>query len=131
RTSVFERGLRFDENLGPNALDPDYPMGGESEFCWRVASLGAKSWFARQPRVYHIVRPTQLERPAWAARAYRTGRGRAHQMFQRGEILAVPTPSVADRLALFSPLAKHRLSAVCAHQLARGFRDECARRVRG
>ena len=131
RTSVFDRGLRFDENLGPNALDPNYPMGGETEFCRRAASLGARSWFAREPRVYHVVRPDQLESSAWTERAYRTGRGRAHQMFQRGEILHVPTPSIADRLAVLSPMPGHRLSGLCARHLARGFRDECTKRLGG
>jgi GT2 family glycosyltransferase len=130
RASVFDRGFRFDENLGPNGLDPSYPMGSETEFCRRVGSLGAKSWFASKPRVYHIVRPIQLKSSAWAERAYRTGRGRAHQMFQRGEILGVPTPSLIDRLAMLSPMAGHRLRGLCAHHLARGFRDECTRRLR-
>jgi glucosyl-dolichyl phosphate glucuronosyltransferase len=128
RTSVLQQGFRFDEELGPNALDPDYPMGGETDFCRRVASGRVKSWFASEPRVQHIVRPAQLAAAAWAKRAYRTGRGRAHQMWKRGDILAPPTPSWFDRLAMFSPLARHRLASLCVRRLAQGFRDECARR---
>jgi glucosyl-dolichyl phosphate glucuronosyltransferase len=129
RRSVFDRGFRFDENIGPNALDPDYPMGSESEFCLRVASAGVKCWFAKEARVYHIVRAAQLMDSAWAKRAYRCGRGRAYQMWQRGEIFAVPAPSLTDRLAAFSPMAKHRMISMCALHLARGFRDECAKRL--
>jgi len=129
RASVFDRGLRFDEHIGPNALDPDYAMGSETEFCRRVASLGARSWFAREPRVDHIVRSSQFTSAAWAERAYRTGRGRAYQMLTRGDIPDFPTPSAADRLARFSPFARHRLKSLYTRRLAEGFRDECARQL--
>ncbi len=129
RASVFDRGFRFDEHIGPNALDPAYPMGNETEFCRRVASLGAKSWFAREPRVDHIVHPGQFTNAAWAERAYRTGRGRAYQMLKRGDIPDFPAISAADRLARFSPMARHRLKSLYARSLAQGFRDECARQL--
>jgi glycosyltransferase involved in cell wall biosynthesis len=131
RASVLQQGFRFDEELGPNALDPDYPMGGETEFCRRVASARVKSWFASEPLVHHIVRPAQLTPAVWAKRAYRTGRGRAFQMWKRGDILAPPTPSLSDWLAMLSPLRRHRLTSVCARRLAQGFRDECVRRAAG
>ena len=131
RASIFDRGSRFDERIGPNALDPAYPMGSETEFCRRVASLGARSWFASEPRVNHIVRSNQLTSAAWAERAYRTGRGRAYQMLKRGDIPDFPAPSAADRLARFSPLAHHRLKSLCTRRLAQGFRDECARQLGG
>lgn len=129
RASVFDRGLRFDERIGPNALDPDYPMGSETEFCRRVASLGARSWFAHEPRVDHIVRSGQLTSAAWGERAYRTGRGRAYQMLMRGDIPDFPALTATDRLAWFSPMARHRLKSLCARRLAQGFRDECARQL--
>ena len=128
RISVFDRGFRFDENMGPNALDPAYPMGDETEFCRRVASLGARSWFASEPRVDHIARSGQLRTSAWVERAYRTGRGRAYQMFQRGEIPDLSGPLLTDRLAMLSPFPRHRLTGLFARSLARGIRDECDRR---
>jgi GT2 family glycosyltransferase len=128
RISVFDRGFRFDENIGPNALDPAYPMGSETEFCRRVASLGGRSWFASEPRVDHIVRSSQLRTSAWAEPAYRTGRGRAYQMFQRGEIPDLPGPLLTDRLAMLSPFPRHRLASLCARSLARGIRDESNKR---
>jgi hypothetical protein len=129
RTSVLQQGIRFDEEIGPNALDPDYPMGSETDFCRRLASARVKSWFASGPLVHHIVRPGQLTAAAWAKRAYRTGRGRAHQMWKRGDVLAPPTPSWIDWLAMFSPVARHRWTSLCARHLAQGFRDECVRRA--
>ena len=41
RTSVFNRGFRFNENIGPNGSDPDYPMGSETEFCRRLEQNGS------------------------------------------------------------------------------------------
>ena len=32
RTSILDQGFRFDEKIGPNAEDPDYPTGGETDF---------------------------------------------------------------------------------------------------
>jgi GT2 family glycosyltransferase len=130
RRTIFDSGFRFDERVGPNALDPDYPMGGETEFCWRVAQSGIKCWFAKAPLVQHIVESSQLELTAWARRAYRTGRGRAHQMWERGEIVMPPVPSLAQRLSMFSPLPAQRFQSTSAYYLWRGFKDECLRRER-
>src|SRR5262249_29242341 len=126
--TIFAGGFRFDERVGPNALDPNYPMGGETEFCWRVARSGVRCWFAKEPLVQHIVRPNQLELNAWARRAYRTGRGRAHQMCERGELVPPPVPSLVQRLSMFSPLAEQRFKGTCAYYLWQGFKDECKRR---
>jgi hypothetical protein len=128
RAAVFERGFRFAENIGPNRGDPHYPMGSEVEFCRRVARSGVSSWFAREPQVQHIVRPDQYTETAWAERAYRCGRGRAHIMWEEGSALVAPKVSWGDRLAMVSPLPQHRFRAICAYHLARGFNDECARR---
>jgi glycosyltransferase involved in cell wall biosynthesis len=130
RTAIFRQGFRFDEDIGPNAQDPWYPMGGETEFCARVARSGVECWFAKEPRVQHIVRADQLTEISWANRAYRCGRGRAHQMWKRGERLMPPRPSWVDRLAIL-PTPKHRFRRLSAKQLARGFHDECIRRGTG
>ena len=127
RVPVFQRGFKFDEDLGPNRLDPAYPMGSETEFCRRVAQAGAGCWFAREPLVRHIVRREQLSASAWANRAYRCGRGRAYQMCKRGKIVPPPAPSPLQRLAMISPMARHRFKSLTVRHLARGFRDECAR----
>ena len=47
RKTIIDKGFRFDENIGPNALDSGYPMGGETELCVRVAQSGAKCCFAQ------------------------------------------------------------------------------------
>jgi len=125
--TIFDRGIRFDERIGPNALDSDYLMGGETELCVRAAQSGVKCWFAKEPLVHHIVEANQLKLKTWARRAYRTGRGRAHQMRERGEIVMPPVPSFAERLSMFSPFAEQRFKSTCAYYLWRGFQDECTR----
>ena len=92
RTWVLDRGLRYDENIGANGADPNYLMGEDTDFCLRVAEFGVQCWFAKRPRVRHIVRPHQFTAEAWAGRAYRQGRGRAYLMRKRGCIVP-PIPS--------------------------------------
>jgi hypothetical protein len=129
RTSVLEQGFRFDEFLGANGLDPNYPMGEETAFCREIARSGIGCWFARAPVVQHIVRPHQLTEAAWARRAYQCGRGRAYHMLKCRPVAAPPLPSLVERLAMVSPVAKHRYKSLCIHHLSRGFRDECAKRA--
>ena len=129
RISVLERGFRFDKSVGANGLDPNYPMGEETGICRQITQSGIGCWFARAPLVQHIVRPNQLTEAAWARRAYQCGRGRAYLMLKRGRIVAPPSPTLIDRLAMKSPVAKHRFKSLCIHHLSRGFRDECAMRT--
>ncbi len=133
RSSVFERGFRFNENIGPNGADSNYPMGSETEFCVRVTHSGAKSWFAREPRVQHIVRGNQLMKSSWGRRAYRHGRGVARRIRESGE---VPPPhavqpfifdrllSLRQRLQRFSPSPLQRFYSVWNSHWRQGFRDE-------
>jgi len=77
RAAVFQTGVRFNENIGPNG-SLAYPMGSETEFALRLAALGYKCWFADDARVRHIIRPKQMQIPAILLRGYRWGRGQAH-----------------------------------------------------
>jgi GT2 family glycosyltransferase len=129
RRSVLDQGFRYDEDIGPNGTDPNCPMGGETEFCRRIALSGVGCWFASKPRVQHIVRPHQLTEAAWAKRAYRCGRGRAYQMLKRGQVVAPPSPSLIERLAMLSPVPAHRFKNLCTYHLLQGFRDECAKKA--
>jgi len=126
RRSVFDSGFRFDEAIGPNRDNPNYRMGSETEFLRRVGRSGATAWFAQQPLVHHIVRERQWSERAWIERAYRNGLGRAHLMLKEGRQMRPPRVTLADRLAALSPFAAHRLPALSALNLARGFADEIA-----
>jgi glycosyltransferase involved in cell wall biosynthesis len=76
RGSVLAAGHRFNDRIGPNSGNADYPMGSETEFCVRIcAASGRLAWFAPGPAVRHIVRPHQMTREFIERRAYRHGRG--------------------------------------------------------
>lgn len=137
RSSVFESGFRFNENIGPNGSDPYYPMGSETEFCRRVSQSGAKAWFSKEPRVRHIVRSNQLSRSYYVKRAYQHGRGFAQQTWEGG--LALPPhlsrrPTVNQlwylyhRLRMYSPFPLQRFHSLFAYNWKRGFCDEWVKR---
>jgi glucosyl-dolichyl phosphate glucuronosyltransferase len=133
RRSIFDAGFRFNENIGPNGSDPNYPMGSETEFCRRVERSGVQAWFARGPRVEHIVRESQLNGSYWAKRFYRHGRGTAQQMWESGQsppsYLWRPFAEeqvwlLYHRLRMLSPFPALRFNSIFAYQWKRGFLDE-------
>jgi len=77
RRRVFESGLTFDERVGPNALDPNYPTGSETDFLRRAALAGWRAAFVVGPTVEHIVRPHQTTMKFFRAQANRDGRSGA------------------------------------------------------
>jgi hypothetical protein len=122
RGRVLDAGHRFDENIGPNADDPDYPMGSETEFCFRLArTAGTRSWFTRGPLVDHVVRPEQWSAEALLGRSFRGGRGRAYIMHAHRRRISRPPVTLLDRLALVSPMQRQRYLALQALHLRRGF----------
>jgi glycosyltransferase involved in cell wall biosynthesis len=137
RSSIFEAGFQFNEDIGPNGSDPHYSMGSETEFCRRVARSGAKAWFAREPRVQHIVRRNQLSKAYFIKRYYQHGRGDAQQRWQSGQPLPhyLSRPPVIEymwrlyhRVRMHSPFPRQRFDSIFAHHWRRGFRDEWSRR---
>ena len=75
RKNIFDSGIVFNEEIGPNGLNKNYPMGSETEFCRSAESHGYKAYFCENPKVRHIVRPHQIEKDFWRKRAYRHGLG--------------------------------------------------------
>jgi len=138
RKSVIDRGFRLDEHIGPNAADPRYPMGGESEFCRRLERAGVASWFARGPAVRHFIRAHQFTDRYLADRSYRLGRGWLCQQWKDGKLLPglAPRPVMEKgaarllrRLRMLSPIALQRRRAIYGHYCELGFRDEHKRRI--
>jgi glycosyltransferase involved in cell wall biosynthesis len=66
RKTIFSEGLIFNEDIGPNGNNKNYPMGSEA---------GHKAYFAAGPAVRHIVRPHQIVTAYWISRAYKHGLG--------------------------------------------------------
>jgi glycosyltransferase involved in cell wall biosynthesis len=132
RRWVFDHGYRFNENIGPDGSDPNYPMGSETEFCRRLGRQGISAWFAREPVVRHIIRPFQISNAYCARRAYRHGRGVARQLGDSGRIGKSHTRPflkegmwlILKMLQMWSPLPSQRRRGVYDFNWARGFKEE-------
>jgi GT2 family glycosyltransferase len=92
RRSVFDQGFPYDQDIGANGTDPNYPMGEETEFCRRVVQSGVGCWFAREPRVQHIVRSHQV----WP----RTRLSDVEARPDRSAAVAFPNQAFGDAVAL-------------------------------
>lgn len=74
RSSIFDLGYRFKEDVGPNAGMSQYVMGGETEFTKRLAFAGYRCCHIPCAHVGHLVRPEQLQRRWLLQRAEKFGR---------------------------------------------------------
>lgn len=143
RRSVLATGLRFQEGIGPNSTDRDYPMGSETDFCLRASRAGHGTWFAARPIVHHIVRPHQVTTQFFRGRAYRLGRGLARLQWDSGVLvpkvrrhaLVAACGAGWRRLNRYLLLAQtlrvdpaRRYAAIWEYDLYRGFHDEYDRR---
>jgi glycosyltransferase involved in cell wall biosynthesis len=139
RRQVFQAGQKFNEQIGPNTVDPNYPMGSETDFCVRMTRHGYKCWFSRVPHVQHIILEHQIETDYWWARAYRSGRGvaRAHlncmlisaprkrpELFQTGRIIARRIRSLIRISSMLCFDQKQRFRAAWRYHYYRGYLDE-------
>ena len=76
RRRVFDRGLRFNPNIGPTGTS--YVMGSETEFLLRASGAGHTAVYVPSAMVYHQIRPVQLTHSWIYGRAFRVGRGLAY-----------------------------------------------------
>lgn len=77
RRALFDRGLRFDESIGPTA--GAYAMGSETQLTRRLGDAGHRAWFCRAARVAHHIRSNQMTQSWVLERAWRFGRGKFRQ----------------------------------------------------
>lgn len=75
RRGVFEKGISFNPEIGPNGKN--YVMGSETEFVTRANEAGCKITYLPSVIVQHQLREEQLTLSWLEGRAYRTGRARA------------------------------------------------------
>ena len=135
RRTIVEADFRFDPDIGPNDRDRFYPMGSESDLCFRLDKHGYQSWFAQGPIANHIVRPEQLNPEHWPVRAYRRGRGRARLRWKMGTLKPSRRRPLRNRmgravtflLKRISPWPIHNFEAICHSDYVRGFKNECLR----
>jgi len=76
RREAFERGVRFDETIGPGT---ETSMGDDTQITRQVARLGQAAVYVSAARVFHRVRPDQLSLLWQLGRGVRYGRVLAHQ----------------------------------------------------
>ena len=74
RSSIFQMGYKFDENIGPK-VGSNYTMGSETELLKRLAREGFKTWHCKNAIVEHRIRSFQMNKKWILARAIRYGRG--------------------------------------------------------
>jgi len=75
RAELFRAGVRFVEDVGPDASRRFYAMGSETELTRRLAADGHAARFVPEAVVRHIVRPEQVTVGWVLDRAYRYGLG--------------------------------------------------------
>ena len=73
RRRVFDRGLRFNPDIGPAGTS--YVMGSETEFLLRASDAGHIAVYVPSALVYHQIRPEQLTHSWICGRAFRVARG--------------------------------------------------------
>ena len=143
RSSLLQAGLRFNEDIGPDATRKQtYAMGSETAFFRDVVSAGYKTGFAPEPTVSHIVRKTQISQDYIDGRAYRMGRGTAAKHCADGTFILkqrAPLISAAGHLkqAISSQFGQfkarlgsteRRFHARWNVNFSRGYQDEIAAR---
>lgn len=74
REVIFDNGLYFDENIGPNGTD-FYPMGSETEFTKRAAEYGYSCFISDKFKVYHLISKSSLCKSWILKRGERLGIG--------------------------------------------------------
>lgn len=106
RNRVFERGITFNPEIGPNGNN--YVMGSETEFVTRAHTAGFEIMYLPTVKVQHQLRPEQLSLDWLQGRAFRTGRARAkvYREFDKFEKL-FGVPKFVWRKAAQSYLAMH------------------------
>ncbi len=125
RASVFQSGIRFDPQFGPNGK-AGYPMGSETELMERLASAGHQAWFAERACVRHIIRAAQLEPDSVIQRAFRHGYGLGwRKQRDRGLWRYALSHWVAARALLAARV--RRLWASPSDQLLHDYRESWAR----
>jgi hypothetical protein len=110
RAAAFEKGYRFNENLGPKG--PHYAMGEETELNLRLAQAGFKAWHCKSAIVHHMIRASQMTQDWVLNKAIPYGRAQYRR--ERRECPNAPTFAFKARCALPPRIFAQRLRVGCA-----------------
>lgn len=105
RSSIFKKGYRFNERIGPNGQD--YAQGGETELTKRLASDGYRCCHIKKAIVYHRISADQFSKQWLYDRATRFGKGQEQirSMGKEKNIVNI----LCDQVVLVICLAKYVL----------------------
>jgi glycosyltransferase involved in cell wall biosynthesis len=94
RSSIFQNGYKFNEEIGPNRKK--YAQGSETELLMRLGRAGFKAWHCRKATVRHMIRSHQMEKDWVLKRAIRFGRGQYRLGWEyagcRSTVFGLPKP---------------------------------------
>ena len=110
KKGVFEKGIRFNESIGPNG--ENYMMGSETELLLRLKTQGYQAAFSIEASVKHIIHPYQFTNEWIKARAFKAGRSMLMHQIKNAKFKRVPELLGYPRWALIMSLKKRLLAAV-------------------
>lgn len=116
---VFDHGIRFNEDIGPNG--GNYMMGSESELLYRLKNAKHCAYYQHELKVEHIIRPEQLT-PNWiAGRAYKAGRSLIMHQIKNKQSITVATLAGYPRWALLQYWQKKLSRLLTKNNSERGY----------
>ena len=89
RHSAFQKGLRFNEGIGP--AGKNYAMGSETDLLNKLENEGCSAYYCSDNPVQHIIREYQISQEWLKGRAFRAGRGSFHALQRESGIKACAT----------------------------------------
>ena len=100
RRTVFDKGYRFNELIGPQG--GNYIMGSETELTKRLERDGYGAVYLPKALVYHIIRKEQTK-PSWIyGRAFRYGRSDVYEDIQEDVPMVKGVPRYLYRLMMIN-----------------------------
>jgi hypothetical protein len=129
RASVFSRGLRYNERIGPQPKKR--LMGSETTFLRALERAGHEMLYVPDGVVGHRIQARELNKKIVARRAARLGRSSPHVFGLPDESLlsASPLKWTAKRLFLIARAYMIRLKAVMTLEECKRFERDCAGRA--
>jgi glycosyltransferase involved in cell wall biosynthesis len=109
RRAILGADYVVHEDVGPNALVTQFPMGEDTAFALRLERGGARTFHSRRPKVRHIIKAGYVEEAWMLSRAVRYGMGlvatRPELFGDKARVGGVPAAALLRWLAM-EPVAR-------------------------
>ena len=107
RRAIIGANYIVHEDIGPNALVTQFPMGEDTAFALRLEREGAKAYHSHRPRVRHIIKQAYVDEGWILSRGERYGMGlvatRPELFSGKFRLAGIPTGALAIWLAMATP----------------------------